>query len=197
MAKRLVLAVAMVMACTAVLAGDYKVKQGDSLWRIAKAHYGQGSKWRTIYNANRATIANPNKLYAGQILQVPTTKPVGKHSAPQGYTYWKTIQGARVTAYDPARCCCGRHANGKTATGTNAWATNGCSVYKVAIPYGTIVNIPGIGYRVADDTGPAMRRSWVKYSRYHIDIRFKYHWQAKRWGNKKLTVILYKKVGNG
>jgi LysM domain len=50
----------------------YVVKKGDSLWKIAKNVYGDGSKWRQIYNANKRTIgANPNKLKVGQKLVIP------------------------------------------------------------------------------------------------------------------------------
>lgn len=34
----------------------YTVKSGDCLWNIAKAFYGNGAKWTTIYNANKSII---------------------------------------------------------------------------------------------------------------------------------------------
>lgn len=34
----------------------YTVKSGDCLWNIAKAHYGNGSEWTKIYNANKSAI---------------------------------------------------------------------------------------------------------------------------------------------
>lgn len=50
----------------------YKVVKGDSLWKIAKAQYGDGSKWSTIYNANKSVIgANPDKIKPGQKLVIP------------------------------------------------------------------------------------------------------------------------------
>jgi hypothetical protein len=50
----------------------YVVKKGDSLWKIAKIVYGEGDKWRKIYEANKKTIgANPNKLKVGQKLVIP------------------------------------------------------------------------------------------------------------------------------
>lgn len=50
----------------------YTVKQGDSLWKIAKAYYKDGSKWRTIYNANKKVIGkNPNVIKPGQKLVIP------------------------------------------------------------------------------------------------------------------------------
>ncbi|MGE5552824.1 MAG: LysM peptidoglycan-binding domain-containing protein [Betaproteobacteria bacterium] len=48
------------------------VKPGDSLYTIAKAQLGSGSKWRTIYDANKATIGpDPNKLTVGMKLVMP------------------------------------------------------------------------------------------------------------------------------
>ena len=37
-------------------ATEYTVKNGDCLWAIAKAHYGDGSKYTKIYEANKKAI---------------------------------------------------------------------------------------------------------------------------------------------
>lgn len=50
---------------------NYTVKRGDCLWNIAKKYYGNGSKYTTIYNANRDKIKNPNLIYPGQVLWIP------------------------------------------------------------------------------------------------------------------------------
>ena len=53
-------------------AQTYTVKSGDCLWNIAKKFYGSGSKYTTIYNANKSVIGgNPNLIYAGQVLTIP------------------------------------------------------------------------------------------------------------------------------
>ena len=50
----------------------YTTKSGDSLWRIAKAQYGDHTKWSIIYDANRATIGrDPAKLSVGTRLHIP------------------------------------------------------------------------------------------------------------------------------
>ena len=49
----------------------YTVKKGDCLWHITKAFYGNGSDYRTIYNANKDIIKNPNLIYPGQVLKIP------------------------------------------------------------------------------------------------------------------------------
>jgi len=56
----------------ATTTNTYPVASGDSLWAIAKKHYGDGSKWKAIYEANKSTIgANPNLIYPGQVLTLP------------------------------------------------------------------------------------------------------------------------------
>lgn len=42
---------------------NYTVKSGDCLWNIAKAAYGDGSKWRIIYEANKSVIESTAKKY--------------------------------------------------------------------------------------------------------------------------------------
>lgn len=48
------------------------VKSGDSLWKIAKKVYGDGSQYKKIYEANKSTIgSNPNLIKPGQKLIIP------------------------------------------------------------------------------------------------------------------------------
>jgi len=51
---------------------EYTVRRGDTLYRIAKKHYGNVSKWSDIYQANKDSIENPSLIYIGQKLQIPT-----------------------------------------------------------------------------------------------------------------------------
>jgi len=50
----------------------YTVKKGDCLWNIAKKFYGNGSKYTKIYEANKDKIRNPNLIYVGQVLTIPS-----------------------------------------------------------------------------------------------------------------------------
>lgn len=49
----------------------YEVKKGDSLSKIAKAHYGDAMKYMDIFEANKPMLKDPNKIYPGQVLRVP------------------------------------------------------------------------------------------------------------------------------
>jgi nucleoid-associated protein YgaU len=52
-------------------AGWYVVRQGDTLWTIAAAHYGNGRAWRRILDANWRKIKDPSCIYACQRLYIP------------------------------------------------------------------------------------------------------------------------------
>lgn len=52
-------------------ARQYTVKRGDSLSRIAKQVYGDASKWKQIYEANKDKIKNPDLIYPDQVLDIP------------------------------------------------------------------------------------------------------------------------------
>lgn len=53
-------------------AKTYTVKRGDSLWKIAQRYLGKGSRYPEIYNLNRDKIKNPNLIYPGQVLRLPS-----------------------------------------------------------------------------------------------------------------------------
>lgn len=50
--------------------GDYTVKSGDTLGKIAKKENVEGG-WKALYNANSSTISDPALIYPGQKLQTP------------------------------------------------------------------------------------------------------------------------------
>lgn len=49
----------------------YTVVKGDTLWNISARVYGSGSLWKTIYDANKGSIKNPNVIHVGQPLILP------------------------------------------------------------------------------------------------------------------------------
>lgn len=49
----------------------YVIQPDDTLWAIAKKVYGRGSEWRTIYDANRDAIKDPDRPKAGTVLKIP------------------------------------------------------------------------------------------------------------------------------
>ncbi|MEO0327145.1 MAG: peptidoglycan-binding protein LysM [Pseudomonadota bacterium] len=49
----------------------HEVKKGDTLWAIAKKHYGNGSKYNDIFDANKPMLTDPDLIYPGQMLRIP------------------------------------------------------------------------------------------------------------------------------
>lgn len=49
----------------------YEVKSGDTLWKIAKEHYGDGSLYTEIFKANQDVLTDPDKIQVGQKLRMP------------------------------------------------------------------------------------------------------------------------------
>ena len=47
------------------------VEKGDSLWKIAEKHYGDGTRWKEIYRANKDRIKDPDVIRRGQKLRIP------------------------------------------------------------------------------------------------------------------------------
>ena len=51
--------------------GQYTVKPGDNLSKIAKYVYGDAGNYTKIIEANRDTLPNPDLIKPGQVLKIP------------------------------------------------------------------------------------------------------------------------------
>lgn len=49
----------------------YTIEKGDTLSKIAKEHYGKASAWHQIFDANRDTIEDPDRIFPGQVIKLP------------------------------------------------------------------------------------------------------------------------------
>ena len=49
----------------------YEVQKGDTLWKIAKERYGDGSLYPEIFKANQDVLSDPDKIHVGQKLRIP------------------------------------------------------------------------------------------------------------------------------
>jgi nucleoid-associated protein YgaU len=56
-------------AANSAAGNTYTIKKGDTLWRIATEHYGDGKKWHQIADANPGL--NPTALRVGQTITLP------------------------------------------------------------------------------------------------------------------------------
>lgn len=94
-----------------------------------------------------------------------------------------------VTAYCPCRKCCGRFADGKTASGKSVY-TNG-SMFVAAdtkvVPMGMMLSVPG--YHAGLPVPVLDRGRVIKGNR--LDVFFMSHQRAARWGARWLDVTVY------
>ena len=98
-------------------------------------------------------------------------------------TFTKTALGEyTITHYCPCDICCGKWANGYTATGTKATEGRTIAVDPKIIPYGTTVIIDGHEY-IAEDCGGAIKGN-------KIDIFCDSHIEALSRGVIKRNVYI-------
>jgi len=49
---------------------EHTIRSGDNLHLIAGYYYGDPRQWKIIWKANRKTLAGPNRLRPGRVLQI-------------------------------------------------------------------------------------------------------------------------------
>lgn len=49
----------------------YTVQKGDTLQKISQKFYGTTKSWNKIYKANPDVLKGPNKIYPGQLINIP------------------------------------------------------------------------------------------------------------------------------
>jgi nucleoid-associated protein YgaU len=49
----------------------YTVAKNDTLQKISNKFYGTTKRWTKIYDANKDVLRGPDKLYPGQVLNIP------------------------------------------------------------------------------------------------------------------------------
>lgn len=54
------------------------IRRGDTLWQISRRVYGRGVRYSTIYLANQDQIADPNRIWPGQVFAVPDKTDQGE-----------------------------------------------------------------------------------------------------------------------
>ncbi len=52
----------------------YTIESGDTLWGIAAKFLGNGSKYPEIFEANREVMEDPDKIFPGQKIRIPSSK---------------------------------------------------------------------------------------------------------------------------
>ncbi|GAB5506510.1 MAG: hypothetical protein Rhirs2KO_16730 [Rhizobiaceae bacterium] len=60
--------------------GAVIIRRGDTLWRLSRRVYGRGVRYTTIYLANQNQIADPDKIWPGQVFSVPSETDEGEEA---------------------------------------------------------------------------------------------------------------------
>lgn len=66
------------------MAKTYTVKKGDTLWGIAEAHLGSGTKYQYLADIN--DIPNPNLIYVGQVIKLEKDSSSSKKASTNAVT---------------------------------------------------------------------------------------------------------------
>lgn len=131
-------------------------------------------KWRDAKHRGKAT--NPD------VEAIATLAPVLATAETLGHLSVRTAYDCTLTAYGPGFESTGKHPGdpgyGITASGKVAQPKHTIAVDPELIPLGSLVYINGVGYRVAEDVGGAIRG-------HHIDVFFSTDDEARIFGVKQ------------
>jgi LysM repeat protein len=72
----------------------YTVRPGDTLSSIAERFYHNPADWRFLQKANSAEVKNPNLIFAGEVLSVPSDPPATMAYTPKHATRTTVLTSA-------------------------------------------------------------------------------------------------------
>ncbi len=152
----------------------YTVQSGDTLSAIASAFH------TTVQNiASLNQLINPDMIYVGERLKIPN-RPSALPKTAKAMICTLT---AYTAGYESTGKMPGQPGYDVTSTGQKAVQGLSIAVDPQVIPYGTPVYIPGLGVRIADDTGGAIIGN-------RIDVFYNQVQTALKFGVKR-NVIIY------
>lgn len=158
---------------------------------ISKVSESYSNKTTTLYVSNLVTFEPQQteeesseievELKAIPTKQLVTTEEIIKH---------ESFEEFEATAYCACTKCCGKWADGITASGTKAAAKRTIAVDSNLIPLGSKVEIEGLGTYIAEDTGSAIKGKI-------IDIYFDTHEEALKFGKQKVNIRIISSTNGG
>jgi LysM repeat protein len=80
----------------------YTVRSGDTLAGIAQRFYGHASDWTYLYKINKSTVHNPNLIFAGEQLVVPTDPPASVRNGTYRARHAATSSSTELSATNTA-----------------------------------------------------------------------------------------------
>ncbi|MGD6875822.1 3D domain-containing protein [Bacillus infantis] len=157
----------------------YQVKKGDTLWSISKKHNVTVQQLKT-WNKLTSDLIKINQTLKTTGTAAVKTAQTAKAPATAAYKEIKV----NATAYT-ASC---KGCSGITYTGLNLKKNPYAKVISVdprIIPLGSKVYVPGYGMAIAADKGSAVKGN-------KIDVFISNKQRALQWGNKTITIKVYK-----
>ncbi len=73
-------------------AAEHRIRDGDTLIKLAQQYLGRGDRYLEIYDTNRDVLTNPDLLPIGVVLKIP---PRGAALPNAGTPQWKTSSSAK------------------------------------------------------------------------------------------------------
>ena len=130
---------------------------------------------------------------------------LGMIQVPDGYELYAVKDSALVTNYTPTGkgLSAGKKADGtdykesgKTSTGLDALNDfTGVATDSIRAPPGSIVYIDSVGWKIADDTGGAIRKN-SKKGITQFDVRTNNYQEAINWGTKYKNAYIFVRTGD-
>jgi LysM repeat protein len=100
----------------------YTVQPGDTLSSIAQRFYGNPADWEALYQQNENVIQNPNDIYVGEVLTVPSDPSANAASYAPKHAKSTTVLTTSATALSGTLDCSGLEALWEEAGGSSSAA---------------------------------------------------------------------------
>jgi len=100
----------------------YTVRSGDTLSSIAKRFYGRAADWTWLWHVNSSVIHNPNAIYVGEVLKIPSGPPANAASYAPKHARASTTLTSSATHLSGTLGCSGLEALWEAAGGSHAKA---------------------------------------------------------------------------
>lgn len=155
----------------------YNMSKVSETHETYKTYESYNDKTTTPYVPNLATFEPQTEEESSELVVEETIKN-------------EPFEEFEATAYCACPKCCGKWADGITASGTKATAKRTIAVDSNIIPLGSKVEIEGMGIYIAEDTGSAIKGKI-------IDIYFDTHEEALKFGRQKVKVRIIPSTNGG
>jgi len=100
----------------------YTVRPGDTLSSIAERFYGNPGDWAWLWHLNSSVVRDPNSIYAGEVLKIPSDPPASAASYAPKHARTATTLTTSATRLSGTLGCSGLEALWEEAGGSHAEA---------------------------------------------------------------------------